>query len=353
MGKVIYMPEDKGKATFGDSFGGFMSSFGPLMQSLLMQKYGESVKDAQQLKDWQKLEKAGYATQQYSGTGMNPQQQNQSFAGAGIDPMNPQSMADYQTKQGLGTAPSLNTTIPEKFKNYRLNEANIPIGMDIKLPGDMGTYKSPQKGMTSIPDGFEIAGYDKSGLPIVKSNKGTKQKELLSATRLRQEFINRPEVKEYVTTKTQVKGMEEILKNSVGKTGRNNVATDQALITMYNKMTDPNSVVRESEYARTPQNLPLFHRIEGMMQKVSQGGAGLTDDDRKAIVQGAKILQKARGATYNDTYKGYADLSSEYDLNQNLVTRGMTEYEDIPEEQPQDIQFEIDTINQRLMELGG
>ena len=69
--------------------------------------------------------------------------------------------------------------------------------------------------------------------------------ERLDAGKLRIEFLNRPEVKDYVTTNTQVKSMDKLLSSGLAGNNENKVALDQALISMFNKLTDPQSVVRE------------------------------------------------------------------------------------------------------------
>ena len=148
--------------------------------------------------------------------------------------------------------------------------------------------------------------------------------DFADTTRIREEFLNRDEVKEYVKTKTSVDSMDRLLKNAKGKGGLGNrVALDQALITMFNKLTDPASVVRESEYARTSQNLPLVNRFFGAIQKVGKGGAGLTDSDREALVWGAKVIMNERGQTFNRTLQEYTDLSGQYGMQKclNLSSR--------------------------------
>lgn len=162
---------------------------------------------------------------------------------------------------------------------------------------------------------------------IRKQEDTLKQQELNNATKLRQEFINRPEVKDFVTVSTNVKAMEGLLNRALVTGDKNNlVAVDQGLITMYNKLTDPASVVRESEYARTPGNLPFINRLQGAIAKVQTGGAGLTNEDRKALVEGAKIIIKERGSQYNSTLNEYNDLAAQYGLDNSMVTRGMSEF---------------------------
>ena len=148
------------------------------------------------------------------------------------------------------------------------------------------------------------------------------------ATDLRKEFINRPEVKDYVTVSTNVKSMESLLQEAL-RTGdeSNLVAIDQGLITMYNKLTDPNSVVRESEYARTPQNLPMVNRILGAIQKIQQGGAGMTKEDREALVLGAKIIANERGGAFQERRNSYTNQALDAGIDPFRVTGTLPPFE--------------------------
>jgi len=152
------------------------------------------------------------------------------------------------------------------------------------------------------------------------------QPDFRNASGLRREFINRPEVKEYQVVSTSVKSMEKLLDEGMKPGNNNKVALDQALVTMYNKLTDPNSVVRESEYARTPENLPTVNRISGALRKIQEGGAGLTDDDRKALVLGAKIIANERGRTFQSLKNEYRSLSSDYGVDPKLVIGTIGEF---------------------------
>ncbi len=161
-----------------------------------------------------------------------------------------------------------------------------------------------------------------------KTLKTQRNQAIGASSRIRTEFINRPEVKEYTTVKSAVNAMESLMKSSESGDNENKVAIDQGLVTLYNKMTDPQSVVRESEYARTPSNLPTINRIQGALEKLAKGGAGLTDDDRRALVVGAKIIANERGKIYQDTLDEYKTLAGEYDIDPNLITRGVKDHAD-------------------------
>lgn len=58
----------------------------------------------------------------------------------------------------------------------------------------------------------------------------------------------------------------------------------QAVLVTFQKILDPTSVVRESEYARTTDGQALLDRIEGYMTRLAQGGANLTDREMAAMV---------------------------------------------------------------------
>lgn len=155
-----------------------------------------------------------------------------------------------------------------------------------------------------------------------------KRLDMGNSTRIRQEFINRPEVKDYVLVKTKAGQMDALLKGALSGNLNNKVALQQGIITLFNKITDPQSVVRESEYARTPSNAPVVNRISGAFQKLQQGGAGITNDDLKALVIGAKILANESGKIYQGTLDEYKALAGDLGLDEKAITRGMEDYQD-------------------------
>lgn len=139
---------------------------------------------------------------------------------------------------------------------------------------------------------------------------------------LRKEFQAIPEVKDYQVIKSQVSSMDALLQNVKTGDGDSALALDQGLITLFNKITDPRSVVRESEYERTPQNLSLINRFGGALEKLKQGGAGLTSQDREALVFGAKVIADSRADLYNETVSNYENLANEFGVKPELVISG-------------------------------
>ena len=54
------------------------------------------------------------------------------------------------------------------------------------------------------------------------------------------------------------------------------VAGSQAVLVTFQKILDPTSVVRESEYARSSSGLSVIERIKGATEKLGKGGAGVS-----------------------------------------------------------------------------
>jgi hypothetical protein len=61
-------------------------------------------------------------------------------------------------------------------------------------------------------------------------------------------------------------------------------AASQAILVTFQKILDPDSVVRESEYARSAQGVSLMDRIRGEWMRITRGGAGVPVNELKGFV---------------------------------------------------------------------
>jgi hypothetical protein len=94
-----------------------------------------------------------------------------------------------------------------------------------------------------------------------------------------------------------------------GMDGKSKAAADQVLITAFNKMIDPDSVVREGEYARSVQGQSWWAQLVGRSESALSGGTGLTDSDREQIVSATENLFRDYINSYNKEaykYRGFA-----------------------------------------------
>lgn len=116
-------------------------------------------------------------------------------------------------------------------------------------------------------------------------------------------------------------------------------ATSQAIITTFNKILDPTSVVRESEYDRTGAGQALLSTIQGKIAAISQGGPGLTRESLKELVD--------LGNTYAKNAQAYIDASNErareeasfFGLNPDFIVSTQIK----PDVTPSGITYQVET----------
>lgn len=132
------------------------------------------------------------------------------------------------------------------------------------------------------------------------------------AHQLRGEIRLNPFVKDFGDVANKYNVMETALQKA-GSSPKSFVAIDQALITLYNKMTDPSSVVRESEYARTPENMSIINRIAGKIDpktgKFFAGGAGLTNEERTSLVEMGREFYNQYATNYDQVVSDYEETA--------------------------------------------
>lgn len=107
---------------------------------------------------------------------------------------------------------------------------------------------------------------------------------------LRKEFGNDDVITNFRKTNEQMGRLNAAWE--MAQKSNNFAIIDQTLITALNKLLDPPSVVRESEYARTPENLSLLNNLRGRYEALLKGGAKLTQQDRAAIVEMANAFNQ-------------------------------------------------------------
>lgn len=145
-------------------------------------------------------------------------------------------------------------------------------------------------------------------------------------TDLRKEFQDLPEIKTYNVVKNQVNSIDKVYEQAVKGDTKSRNAYDQALITIFNKVLDPTSVVRESEYARTPENQSVVNKMVGAIEKFQKGGSGLTKEDLKQLNTAAKIIANEYGGIYNQKRTAYTELAAMAGTKPEYVLKSHEEY---------------------------
>jgi hypothetical protein len=152
----------------------------------------------------------------------------------------------------------------------------------------------------------------KTGVNVI-----TPGQELNAGITLRKEFTANPLVKSYLEIASQTDKMNYALER-MGQT-RDRNAIDQSIIMTFNRILDPTSVVRESEYARTADGISMLSWAEGKLKRVAAGGAGLTDKDRIEMVKMANIFADSSKAVYDRIEKDYIDIITSNKLDPSKI----------------------------------
>ena len=145
-----------------------------------------------------------------------------------------------------------------------------------------------------------------------KEKRGTASFSEISS--MRKEFSGIPAIKNYNEIKRQVGNVTNTYNAyKSGKLKAN--AADQTMVTTLNKILDPTSVVRESEFARTAAGQSLLARIEGYANKMTKGGGGLTDAEREDLYNAMMEMYRANEEEANAYIQSYTDLANRYGIN--------------------------------------
>ena len=133
-------------------------------------------------------------------------------------------------------------------------------------------------------------------------------------TAVRKEFSSIPAIKNANEIKRQFDNVTNTYNAyKQGKLRAN--AADQAMVTTLNKILDPTSVVRESEFARTAAGQSFFARAQGYADKITKGGGGLTNAEREDLYNAMQEMYNANQAEMQEYVKSYTDLAERYGVN--------------------------------------
>jgi hypothetical protein len=154
----------------------------------------------------------------------------------------------------------------------------------------------------------------------LKSRAAGSGADIKNETDLRKEFNNLDAVKQYQELSRAYSGMQQALASS-RTAGASKAPADQALITLYNKMLDPGSVVREGEYARSTEGQSAINRVTGYYERLKQGGSGITDMERQDMVNVAQSLFSDGQRAYDQSVNFYTGIAKDYNLDPDRIVK--------------------------------
>ena len=95
--------------------------------------------------------------------------------------------------------------------------------------------------------------------------------------------------------------------------------SDQTLISLFNKILDPTSVVREAEYNRSAENMSLADRAWATFQKYADGGV-LNPKVREELFNAATVLNETYEKQLQDEFQPYISRANVFNSQGDLQT---------------------------------
>lgn len=94
----------------------------------------------------------------------------------------------------------------------------------------------------------------------------------------------------------------------------------QAVLVTFQKILDPPSVVRESEYNRSSAGLALMDRVSGAVERLLKGGAGVPLGELEKFANLAREAARAQSTGYLDSQKNrIGQVADRYGIPKTLV----------------------------------
>jgi hypothetical protein len=163
-------------------------------------------------------------------------------------------------------------------------------------------------------------------MTLQKLNTGlSADSELKAASELRKEFNANQTIKSYQIVNQSANAIKSAYEMSTNPDTQSRLASDQVLAVAFQKMLDPQSVVRESEYERLPEGAALYSKLAGFLPKLLEGGLSIRDEDRKAVLDMAQKFLEGHQAAINRHINRYNTLAEQYGINSELVTGGVVD----------------------------
>lgn len=138
------------------------------------------------------------------------------------------------------------------------------------------------------PETQQATGFFETRQPAPKESGLTPNQEMLAINKLKTDWDNS------TNNYRQMKQQSALMQAGLDAAKRGDMAAgSQAVLVTFQKILDPTSVVRESEYARSASGQAVMARIQGFADKLAQGGAGVPVDELEKFAALGKDFIKA------------------------------------------------------------
>jgi hypothetical protein len=137
---------------------------------------------------------------------------------------------------------------------------------------------------------------------------------------LRKDYVT--SVKEFSTVKMQRDKMQTALDRWKSGAAEFRDAAGQTILVSFQKTLDPDSVVRETEYARSEQGQPLFDRIKAKWQQMVSGGPTVSDQALAEYVSMVDEFYKLAERNARETYDAVALQAEDAGIQMDRIAAG-------------------------------
>lgn len=231
-----------------------------------------------------------------------------------------------------------------------------PLNQFPQMQSQMGQQMAMQGQMGNIfgdPFGVQRTKAQLQTAQVQATQQILPKEKLTRATTLRKEFQAHPVYKSFQTIERSEKSMKVAYEKSVAdKTTKSRIASDQALGVLFQKLLDPTSVVRESEYARTPEGAGIMSRIKSVLPRLARGGLGISNEDRKELYEMAEALLVVAKEQMNKHIANYTGFAQSYDVDPKLVLGNLQRF-DIDSKTPSVLNATNSTTGKKIISYDG
>lgn len=134
-------------------------------------------------------------------------------------------------------------------------------------------------------------------------------------------------------SRTEMTRQFALMQTGLNRYGADPIGGSQAVLVTFQKILDPTSVVRESEYARSPQGLGVIARLQGMYDRyIGQfdpatgkwiaGGAGVPREELAEMVETARQFMDATAASEATERDRLMRSAQEYGIDPGQIFGG-------------------------------
>ncbi len=157
---------------------------------------------------------------------------------------------------------------------------------------------------------------------MLKFETDSPKEQASRALQIRSDMAKDPILKDFQPLKADVQSMDNMMAASQSGSLKDKNALDQTLVSTFKKINDPSAIVSDSAYGRTLEGQSLLSSMGGGLQKLANGGQGLTDKDRVDLVTAAKVIADTKGQAYNSQLDQYNQLGKMFAVDTKTLSTG-------------------------------